>query len=91
MSKSFIGLRSNQEIADNVYAVFDLQTLFNVNSGQNANGIESVAQNNGLNANILSQSSLADSSKGGQMFNQAAYFGIARRSTVPSPWAARAL
>jgi predicted porin len=29
-----------------------------------------------LNANILSQSSLADSSKGGQMFNQAAYFGV---------------
>jgi predicted porin len=76
MSNSFIGLRGKQEIADNLYAVFNLQTLFNVNSGQNANGIESVAQNNGLNANILSQSSLADSSKGGQMFNQAAYFGI---------------
>jgi len=76
MSNSFIGLRGKQEIADNLYAVFNLQTLFNVNSGQNANGIESVAQNNGLNANILSQSSLADSSKGGQMFNQAAYFGV---------------
>src|SRR3984885_8183623 len=76
MSNSFIGLRGKQEIADNLYAVFNLQTLFNVNSGQNANGIQSVAQNNGLNANILSQSSLADSSKGGQMFNQAAYFGV---------------
>jgi len=76
LSNSFIGLRGKQEIADNLYAVFNLQTLFNVNSGQNANGIESVAQNNGLNANILSQSSLADSSKGGQMFNQAAYFGV---------------
>jgi predicted porin len=76
MSNSFIGLRGKQEIADNLYAVFNLQTLFNVNSGQNSNGIQSVAQNNGLNANILSQSSLADSSKAGQMFNQAAYFGI---------------
>jgi predicted porin len=76
MSNSFIGLRGKQEIADNLYAVFNLQTLFNVNSGQNANGVQSVVQNNGLNANILSQSSLADSSKAGQMFNQAAYFGI---------------
>jgi predicted porin len=76
MSNSYIGLRGKQEIADNLYAVFNLQTLFNVNSGQSSNGIESVAQNNGLNANILSQSSLADSSKAGQMFNQAAYFGI---------------
>ena len=76
LSNSFIGLRGKQEIADNLYAVFNLQTLFNVNSGQNANGVESVVQNNGLNANILSQSSLADSSKAGQMFNQAAYFGI---------------
>jgi predicted porin len=76
MSNSFIGLRGKQEIADNLYAVFNLQTLFNVNSGQNANGVQSVVQNNGLNANILSQSSLADSSKAGQMFNQAAYFGV---------------
>ncbi len=76
MSNSFIGLRGKQEIADNLYAVFNLQTLFNVNSGMNANGIGSVAQNNGLTGNLLAQSSIADSSKAGQMFNQAAYFGI---------------
>ena len=55
MSNSFIGLRGKQEIADNLYAVFNLQTLFNVNSGLNANGIGSVAQNNGLTANLLAQ------------------------------------
>jgi predicted porin len=76
MSNSFIGLRGKQEIADNLYAVFNLQTLFNVNDGMNASGIGSVAQNNGLTTNLLSQNSLADSSKGGQMFNGAAYFGI---------------
>ena len=76
MSNSFIGLRGKQEIADNFYAVFNLQTLFNVNSGLNANGIGSVAQNNGLTGNLLAQTSIADSSKAGQMFNQAAYFGI---------------
>ena len=76
MSNSFIGLRGKQEIADNLYAVFNLQTLFNVNSGMNASGIGSVAQNNGLTTNLLAQTSIADSSKAGQMFNNAAYFGV---------------
>ena len=76
MSNSFIGLRGKQEIADNLYAVFNLQTLFNVNSGMNASGIGSVAQNNGLTTNLLAQNSFADSSKAGQMFNNAAYFGL---------------
>ena len=76
MSNSFIGLRGKQEIADNLYAVFNLQTLFNVNNGLNASGIGSVAQNNGLTTNLLAQNSFGDSSKGGQMFNGAAYFGI---------------
>ena len=76
MSNSFIGLRGKQEIADNLYAVFNLQTLFDVNSGMNSNGIGSVTQNNGLTTNVLAQSSLADSSKAGQMFNGAAYFGL---------------
>ena len=48
MSTSFIGLRGKQEIADNLYAVFNLQTLFNPASGMNANGQGSIMQNNGL-------------------------------------------
>src|SRR5580698_4864609 len=44
MSNSFIGLRGKQEIADNLYAVFNLQTLFNVNNGLDASGIGSIAQ-----------------------------------------------
>jgi predicted porin len=76
MSNSFIGLRGKQEIADDLYAVFNLQTLFNVYSGMNASGIGSVALNNGLTTNVLAQSSLADSSKAGQMFNGAAHFGL---------------
>src|SRR5580692_1989104 len=75
MSTSFIGLRGKQEIGDNLYAVFNLQTLFNPASGMNANGTGSIAQNNGLPVNN-SQNSFGDSSKGGQMFNNAAYFGI---------------
>jgi predicted porin len=76
MSNSFIGLRGKQEIADNLYAVFNLQTLFNVNNGLDASGIGSIAQNNGLAANLLVQNGFGDSSKDGQMFNNAAYFGI---------------
>jgi predicted porin len=80
MSNSFIGLRGKQEIADNLYAVFNLQTLFNVFSGMNANGIGSVAQNNGLTTNVLAQNAFADSSKAGQMFNGVSYFGISSPS-----------
>src|SRR5580700_6846502 len=76
MSNAFIGLRGKQEIADNLYAVFNLQTLFNVENGTNANGPGSVAQNNGLTTNLLAQNSFGDSSKAGQMFNNAAYFGV---------------
>jgi predicted porin len=74
MSNSFIGLRGKQEIGDNLYAVFNLQTLFDVNNGLNSNGPGSIAQNNGLPTQL--QNSFGDSSKAGQMFNQAAYFGV---------------
>jgi len=50
MSTSFIGLRGKQEVADGLYAVFNLQTLFNPASGMNANGIGAIVQNNGLGA-----------------------------------------
>ena len=76
LSSSYIGLRGKQEIGDNLYAVFNLQTIFNPASGITANGIGGIAQNNGLTANLLAQNSFQDSSKAGQMFNQAAYFGI---------------
>jgi predicted porin len=80
MSTSFIGLRGKQEVADNLYAVFNLQTLFNPASGMNANGIGSVVQNNGLGTTGIPLGSLAnsfgDSSKAGQMFNNVAYFGV---------------
>jgi predicted porin len=74
LSTSFIGLRGKQEIGDNLYAVFNLQTLFDPTSGLNANGPGSVAQNNGLATQL--QNSFGDSSKAGQLFNNAAYFGL---------------
>ncbi len=74
LSTSFIGLRGKQEIADGLYGVFNLQTLFNPVSGNNANGPGSIQQNNGLL--LANQNSFGDSSKGGQMFNNAAYAGV---------------
>jgi predicted porin len=79
LSTSFIGLRGKQEIADNLYAVFNLQTLFNPASGQNANGIGAIVQNNGLGQSPqlgTLANAYGDSSKAGQMFNNAAYFGV---------------
>jgi predicted porin len=74
MSTSFIGLRGKQEIADGLFGVFNLQTLFNPISGNNANGPGSIVQNNGLL--LAAQNSYGDSSKAGQMFNNAAYAGV---------------
>jgi predicted porin len=76
LSTSFIGLRGKQEIADNLYAVFNLQAQFDPASGTSANGVGSVFQNNGLAVTSLQQNGFSDSSKAGQMFNGAAYFGI---------------
>jgi predicted porin len=78
LSTSFIGLRGKQEIADGLYAVFNLQTLFNSANGNNADGMGSIVQNNGLGTpNLLAaQNSFGDSSKAGVMFNNVAYFGV---------------
>ncbi len=80
MSTSFIGLRGKQEIGDNLYAVFNLQTLFNPATGMNGNGLGAIVQNNGLGQSPQLgggfANSYGDSSKAGAMFNNAAYFGI---------------
>ena len=74
MTNSNIGLRGKQEIADGLYAVFNLQTLFNAENGTILSGIGSVAQNNGLS--LAQQNAAGDSSKAGQAFNNAAYAGL---------------
>jgi predicted porin len=76
MSVSFIGLRGKQEIADGLYGIFNVQAAFNPASGQGDNGLLSVVQNNGLTGALSGQNSYGDSSRNGQMFATAAYFGI---------------
>src|SRR5258707_7604619 len=74
LSSSFVGLKGNQEIADGLSAVFNLQTGFNPQSGKLSDGIGSIVQNNGLA--VGAQNSFADSAKDGQAFNVAAYAGL---------------
>jgi predicted porin len=76
LSVSFIGLRGNQEIADGLYGIFNVQAAFNPWSGQPDNGLQSVVQNNGLAGNLSAQNAYGDSSRNGQTFATAAYFGI---------------
>jgi predicted porin len=74
LSSSFIGLKGNQEIANGLSAVFNLQTGFNPQSGKLSDGLGSIVQNNGLPVSM--QNSFADSAKDGQAFNVAAYAGL---------------
>jgi len=74
LSTSFIGLRGKQEIADGLYAVFNLQSQFDPASGQLSNGVGAVQANNGLG--LAQQTAFSDSSKAGQTFNGAAYAGL---------------
>jgi predicted porin len=67
-------LKGNQEIADGLSAVFNLQTGFNPQSGKLSDGLGSIVQNNGLA--IGQQNSFADSAKDGKAFNVAAYAGL---------------
>jgi predicted porin len=77
MSVSFLGIRGKQEIADGLYGIFNLQAAFNPASGMGDNGLTSVTQNNGPNgSNLNGQNAFGDSSRNGQMFATAAYFGI---------------
>ena len=78
-STSFIGLRGKQEITDDLYAVFNVQTLFDPASGAGVNQIGGIVQNNGLGANVNTlqwANSYGDSSKAGVLFNNVAYFGV---------------
>ena len=68
-------MRGKQEISDNLYAIFNLQTIFDPTSGVSGSGVGTVAQNNGLPVGSL-QNAFGNSSKAGQLFNSAAYFGI---------------
>jgi predicted porin len=74
LSSSFVGIRGKQEVGDDLFAIFNLQSGFNPESGTLANGVGSISQNNGVP--LALQSNASDSAKNGQAFNNAAYFGL---------------
>ena len=74
LSSSFVGLKGNQEIADGLSAVFNLQTDLTHSPASFPTDSDPIVQNNGLA--IGAQNSFADSAKDGQAFNVAAYAGL---------------
>lgn len=74
MSQSKIGLRGIQEFYPGFSGIFKLETHFNPLSGNLADGVKSVVQNNGVYA--PHQNSNGDSNRAGQPFGGAAYAGV---------------
>ena len=75
LSQSRIGLSGNEPLVGDWAAVFKLETFFNPQSGDLADGIKAVALNNGKALN--QQVSGVDTSVAGQLFAGAAYAGFA--------------
>src|SRR5277367_1936608 len=68
MSNSRIGLQGNEPIVGDWSGVFKLETFFNPQSGQIADALKSLVQNNGRS--LATQNTNVDSSAAGQTFIQ---------------------
>ncbi len=75
LSQSKIGIKVEEPINDEFTAIGKLETGFNPTSGDLVDGPKSINQNNGVA--LGSQTSNGDSSRAGQPFQGAAYFGVA--------------
>jgi predicted porin len=74
MSQSFIGLKGEFEVFSDVNAIFKVESGFDPESGQFANGEGSMQQNNGIPLNLRSAN--GDSSRNGGFLNGQAYVGL---------------
>ena len=77
LSQSKIGLKGSEDLSDvlpGFSAVFKLETSFLPTSGMLSDSVGAMAHNNGVPLN--QQTSNADSSRAGQIFNQQAYAGL---------------
>jgi predicted porin len=74
LSYSNIGLKGTEGLFSDVSAIFNIQTSFVPTSGALSDGTKSLVENNGVPLNR--QTSNGDSSRAGQPFNAAAYFGL---------------
>ncbi|HEX4209986.1 MAG TPA: porin [Candidatus Binataceae bacterium] len=74
LSQSTIGLKGAVEVLPDLDAIFKVETGFNPEAGQLANGEGSMVQNNGIPLNLRSAN--GDSSRNGQALNGQAYVGV---------------
>jgi predicted porin len=74
LTQSFVGLTGETEILPGVNAIFKMETGFDPFSGQLANGLGSIQQNNGLNPSTYSAN--ADAGRAGQAINGQLYAGV---------------
>jgi len=74
LSASNLGLKGDIALYPGWAAVFKVETVFIPTSGQIADPLKSLAQNNGVA--LQNQNSNGDSSRAGQLFNNQAYFGL---------------
>ncbi len=74
LGQSKVGVKGAEEIMEGLSGVFKLETAFNPTSGNISDALKSITQNNGRALN--QQTSNADSSIAGQMFNSAAILGL---------------
>ncbi|HEX3886000.1 MAG TPA: porin [Phenylobacterium sp.] len=78
LSQSKIGISGAEAINDDAKVVFKLETGFQPTSGHLSNGPKSLIINNGRPA--VDQITSGDSSRAGQLFQGAAYLGVASKT-----------
>ncbi len=78
ITNSYIGLRALEKLDPDWSVSFRLETGYNPLTARLSDGVQSVISQNGKA--LAAQSTSADSSRAGQIFNQAAYVGVANRS-----------
>ncbi len=74
LGQSKIGIKGAEDLVDGLTGIFRLETFFNPTSGNISDALKSMTQNNGRP--LDQQTSNADSSIAGQMFNSAAIVGL---------------
>jgi predicted porin len=75
LSQSFVGVKAEESFAPGWTVLGKLESGFLPTSGELADGCASLVRQNGLN-NAQNTASKGDSSRCGQLFNQAAYIGV---------------
>jgi predicted porin len=78
LTQSRIGLQGSKEILGGWSGIFRLETIFNPLSGDIADALKSMTVDNGKA--VAAQTTSADSSLAGQLFNSAAYLGFGHRA-----------